>query len=257
MHALLTLACGMAVGLSLGVIGGGGSILAVPLLLHVVGVSNPHVAVGTSALTVGVNALANLLGHWRRRHVNWPCAWVFVAAGILGTVTGAQFGKSLDGQKLLLLFAFIMMVVALAMLRGRPSGGDDCARITSPVAARLGLTGVLAGAISGFFGIGGGFLIVPGLIFATGMPIINAIGSSLVAVSVFGLTTAASYAVSNLIDWTLALQLAAGGLVGGAIGVRVATRLAPRRRLLERVFAGVVLALAVSVAIRAIFALRA
>jgi len=253
MHALLTLACGMVVGLSLGVIGGGGSILAVPLLMHVVGVTSPHVAIGTSAFAVGVNALVNLLGHWRRHHVNWPCAAVFASGGILGTATGAHIGKSIDGQKLLLLFACIMTVVALAMLKPRRSDADAnaCARINPSVTTRLVVVGMLAGVVSGFFGIGGGFLIVPGLIFATGMPMINAIGSSLVAVSVFGFTTAASYAISNLIDWTLALQLVAGGLVGGVIGVRIATRLAPRRRMLERVFAGVVLALAVSVVIRA------
>ena len=257
MQAVLTLACGVVVGLSLGIIGGGGSILAVPLLLHVVGVTSPHVAIGTSAFAVGVNALLNLLGHWRRGHVKWPCAAIFTAAGVTGTVAGAQFGKSIDGQKLLLLFACIMAAVAFALLRPRRGGGDASVRINPAVAARLVGIGLLAGAISGFFGIGGGILIVPGLVFATGMPMINAIGSSLVAVSVFGFTTATSYALSNLIDWTLTLELIAGGLAGGVIGVRLAARLAPQRRMLERVFAIVVLALAVSVAVRAAITLRA
>jgi uncharacterized protein len=256
MHLLLTLACGMVVGLSLGVIGGGGSILAVPLLMHVAGVTNPHVAIGTSAFAVGVNALVNLLGHWRSGHVKWPCAAVFTAAGVLGTVAGAQLGKSVDGQKLLLLFAFIMVAVALALLRPRPGGGDALVRINAKIAARLLGIGLLAGTVAGFFGIGGGFLIVPGLMLATGMPIINAIGSSLVAVSVFGFTAAASYALAGLVDWALAIELIAGGVVGGFIGIRLATRLAPHRRALEKVFAGVVLALAISVAIRAAVALQ-
>jgi uncharacterized membrane protein YfcA len=92
--------------------------------------------------------------------------------------------------------------------------------------------------------------------FASGMPIINAIGSSLFAVSVFGFTTAASYALSGLVDWSLALELVAGGIAGGIIGIRIAARLASRRRALEKVFAVVVLMLSVSVAIRAGIALR-
>jgi uncharacterized membrane protein YfcA len=256
MQALLTLACGLVVGLSLGVIGGGGSVLAVPLLLHVVGVRDPHVAIGTSAFAVGVNALLNLLGHWRRGHVKWPCAATFAAAGVLGTVAGSQLGKSLDGQKLLFLFAFVMATVGLAMLKPRATAGDPAVHINPAIAARLLCIGLLAGLVSGFFGIGGGFLIVPGLMFASGMPIINAIGSSLFAVSVFGFTTAVSYALSGLVDWSLALELVAGGIAGGIIGIRIAARLASRRRALEKVFAVVVLMLSVSVAIRAGIALR-
>jgi uncharacterized membrane protein YfcA len=256
MHALLTMACGLVVGLSLGVIGGGGSVLAVPLLIHVVGVSSPHVAIGTSAFAVGVNALVNLLGHWRRGNVKWPCAATFAAAGVLGTVAGSQLGKSLEGQKLLFLFAFIMAAVGIAMLRPRSSAGDPAIRIDHVIAARLLGVGLVAGFVSGFFGIGGGFLIVPGIMLASGMPIINAVGSSLFAVSVFGFTTAASYALSGLVDWSLAMELVAGGVAGGIIGVRISARLAARRRLLERVFAGIVLVLAVSVAIRAGIALQ-
>jgi uncharacterized membrane protein YfcA len=256
MHALLTLACGLVVGLSLGVIGGGGSVLAVPLLMYVVRVPDPHVAIGTSAFAVGVNALVNLLGHWRRGNVKWPCAATFATAGVLGTVAGSQFGKSLDGQKLLFLFAFAMAAVGLAMLRPRSSAGDPSVHINPTIAARLLGVGLLVGFISGFFGIGGGFLIVPGLMLATGIPIINAIGSSLFAVTVFGFTTATSYALSGLVDWSLAFELVAGGVLGGVIGIRISARLASRRRALERVFAGVVLVLAVTVAIRAGVALR-
>jgi uncharacterized protein len=255
MHVLLTMACGLVVGLSLGVIGGGGSVLGVPLLVHVVGVASPHVAIGTSAFAVGVNALVNLLGHWRKGNVKWPCAATFAAAGISGTVVGSHLGKSMDGQKLLFLFAFVMAAVGLAMLRSRASAGDVSVRITPSIAGRLLLIGVVAGFISGFFGIGGGFLIVPGIMLASGMPIINAVGSSLFAVSVFGFTTAASYALSGLVDWAIALQLVAGGVIGGMIGIRISAQLASHRRLLERVFAGVVLVLAVTVAVRAWMAL--
>ena len=250
MHAILTLSCGLIVGLSLGVIGGGGSILAVPLLIYVVGVSDPHVAIGTSALAVGINALANLLGHWRRGNVKWPCAAAFAVAGVVGTVVGSQLGKNVDGQMLLFLFAFVMAAVGLAMLRPRSSAGDPSVHINPAIAARLLSVGLLTGIISGFFGIGGGFLIVPGIMLGSGMPILNAIGSSLFSVSAFGFTTAASYALSGLVDWSIALLLVAGGVVGGILGTAIASRLAGRRRLLERAFAGVVLVVAVYMAIR-------
>jgi uncharacterized membrane protein YfcA len=256
MDALLALGSGMVVGLSLGVIGGGGSVLAVPLLVYLVGVRDTHVAIGTSAFAAGVNALVNLLGHWRRGHVKWPCAATFAAAGVTGTLAGSHLGKGFDEQKLLFLFAFVMAAVGLAMLWRRASAGDPLVRINPAIATRLLVIGLLTGFVSGFFGIGGGFLIVPGIMFASGMPIINAIGSSLFAVSLFGFTTAASYALSGLVDWSLAVELIAGGMVGGIIGIRISSRLGARRRMLEKVFAVVVLALAVSVAIRAGVALQ-
>jgi uncharacterized protein len=255
-HSLLILSCGLIVGLSLGVIGGGGSILAVPLLMYVVGVSDPHVAIGTSAFAVGVNALANLLGHWRRGNVKWPCATAFAIAGVVGTIVGSLLGKSLDGQKLLFLFAFVMAAVGMAMLRPRSSAGDPSVHINPAIAARLLSVGLLTGIISGFFGIGGGFLIVPGIMLGSGMPILNAIGSSLFSVSAFGFTTAASYALSGLVDWSIALQLVAGGIVGGIVGTRISSRLAGRRGVLERAFAVIVLLVAVYVAIRSGLALR-
>ncbi|MGC2461960.1 MAG: sulfite exporter TauE/SafE family protein [Steroidobacteraceae bacterium] len=159
------------VGFSLGLIGGGGSILAVPLLLYVVGVRNPHVAIGTSAFAVGVNALGNLVGHWRRGNVNWPCAAAFAAAGVLGATAGSTVGKLVDGRKLLILFALVMVAVGMAMLRPRASGWDPTVRLNPVIAGRLIAVGFVTGAISGFFGIGGGFLIVPGIMLGSGMPI--------------------------------------------------------------------------------------
>jgi len=256
MDAVITVICGSIVGLSLGLIGGGGSILAVPLLMYVVGVADPHVAIGTSAFAVGVSALANLMGHWRRGNVKWPCAAAFAVAGVMGTVAGAELGKNFDGQKLLFLFAFVMIAVGLAMLRPRSSAGDPSVHINPVIAARLLSVGLVTGLISGFFGIGGGFLIVPGIMLGSGMPILNAIGSSLFSVSAFGFTTAASYALSGLVEWSIALQLIAGGIIGGVLGSRISSRLAGRRRVLERAFAVIVLGVAGDVAIRAGIELR-
>lgn len=116
---LLAVLSGGIVGLTLGMVGGGGSILAVPLLLYVVGVSDPHVAIGTSALAVSVNAFANLIAHSRAGNVKWPCAVVFGLSGVAGAFAGSTLGKQVDGQQLLFVFGLVMVAVAVAMLRPR------------------------------------------------------------------------------------------------------------------------------------------
>ncbi|GCD59589.1 hypothetical protein NBRC3280_2104 [Acetobacter pasteurianus NBRC 3280] len=184
-HLLLELMSGVLVGFTLGLIGGGGSILAVPLMVYLVGVKNPHVAIGTSALAVAINALVGLAQHARNHTVKWRCASIFASCGIAGAFIGAAFGKTIDGKKLLLFFALLMIGVGILMLRGRHNvgcQGASCNRHNAPKVMGYGLG---TGLLSGFFGIGGGFLIVPGLIASTGMPILNAVGTSLVAVSAF------------------------------------------------------------------------
>jgi uncharacterized membrane protein YfcA len=238
-------ASGSIVGLSLGLIGGGGSILAVPLLIHVVGVPSVHVAIGTSSVAVAASAAISLLGHAHARNVRWPCAIMFALSGILGAAAGAQLGKMMDGTKLLVLFGLLMILIGGLMLRPRSSPADSTVRLDRTSARRLlpllGGTGFGVGLLSGFFGIGGGFLIVPGLIGATAMPLLDAIGSSLVSVTAFGATTATSYALSGLVDWPLAGLFILGGLAGGIAGLLAARRLAAQKRALTYVFATVVI----------------
>src|SRR3978361_1952266 len=119
MQSALRVAPGALVGFSLGLMGGGGSILAVPLMVYVVGVPDPHVAIGTSAVAVAANAAMNLSNHARGGSVRWSCALVFAAAGVAGAFTGSIFGKMLDGQKLLALFALLMLFIAGLMLKTR------------------------------------------------------------------------------------------------------------------------------------------
>ena len=256
LHALLSIASGSLVGFSLGLVGGGGSILAVPLLVYVVGVPSPHIAIGTSAIAVAVSAAANLAGHSRAGTVKWRCAAVFALAGIVGAAAGAHIGKSVDGHRLLALFGVLMVVVGVTMLRPRKSGGDPDVKLTRATMRKLlplliGI-GFAVGALSGFFGIGGGFLIVPGLMGATAMPLINAIGSSLVAVTAFGLTTAASYAVSGLVDWPLAALFIVGGALGGLLGIRLARHLAGHKHALTLTFSGIIIVIGIYVIVRAI-----
>ncbi|WP_372617212.1 sulfite exporter TauE/SafE family protein [Falsiroseomonas sp.] len=244
LQTLLGGASGVLVGFSLGLVGGGGSILAVPLLVYLVGVPVPHLAIGTSAVAVAANAAMSLVNHARAGNVRWPCASVFAGTGVVGALLGARLGKAVDGQLLLGAFAVMMIVVAALMLRRRDTGEDRRVRLNRGNAPALVGTGLAVGGLSGFFGIGGGFLIVPGLILATGMPMLQAIGTSLVAVTAFGLATAGSYAAAGLVDWGLAGVFVAGGLLGSTLGARAARRLARRRGLLTRVFAGLILVVA-------------
>ena len=254
-HVLAVLS-GTFVGFSLSLIGGGGSILAIPLFVYVVGVREPHVAIGTSALAVSVNAFVNLVGHWRAGNVKWPCAATFAASGVVGAAIGSSIGKLVDGRKLLFGLALIMVAVGIAMLRPRAGGGDPSVTLNPRIAVRLVAVGLLTGAVSGFFGIGGGFLIVPGIMLGSGMPILNAIGSSLFSVGAFGLTTAANYALSGFVDWIVALEFIAGGAVGGWFGIRSAMWLAPQRRALSLLFAGLTFVVAAYMLIRTGIELR-
>jgi uncharacterized membrane protein YfcA len=244
LQSVLGLASGMLVGFSLGLVGGGGSILAVPLMVYVVGIPDAHVAIGTSAVAVAANAAMNLSNHARGGTVRWSCALTFAAAGVAGAFVGSIAGKMIDGQKLLALFALLMLVIAALMLKTRARTGLPDARMSWTNMPAVVALGLWTGTLAGFFGIGGGFLIVPALMLATGMSIMNAISSSLVAVTAFGLTTAASYAWSGLISWKLAGLFVAGGIAGGLIGTRAARLLADRRGALNIVFAVVIIAVA-------------
>lgn len=173
-----------------------------------VGIPTAHVAIGTSAVAVAANAAANLMTHARAGTVKWRYAGVFATAGVLGAWLGSNLGKVIDGQRLLFLFAILMMVVGATMLSPRAGGGDAEVILDRSNLPRLVVLGVLAGALSGFFGIGGGFLCVPGLMLAT------------------------------------AILFIGGGIVGGVAGVRAARVLVRQRRAFNVLFASVVFAVA-------------
>ena len=240
------LGTGAIVGLVLGLLGGGGSILAVPLLIYGAGMESAHMAIGTSAIAVAVSALLGLIPHARSGRVKWRCATVFAASGVIGALGGAALAKMLPGDDLLALFGALMLVIGLVMLIRRDGAGNPEVRLTLSSAGRLVplliIIGLAVGLLSGFFGIGGGFLIVPGLMLATGMPLVYATGTSLVAVAAFGASTATSYAHSGLIDWGVAALFVAGGVGGGLIGATLAPRLAKNREALGTVFALLVIA---------------
>ncbi len=258
MTDLLAGLSGSLVGLLLGVVGGGGSILAVPLLAYAVGMASPHVAIGTSAVAVAGSALVNLRAHASAGNVKWPCGLVFAATGVAGALAGSTVAKTVDGQKLLGLFGLLMVVVGIVMFIKRDRDGGAAVRLTLSSARQmlpwLVMTGFGTGLLSGFFGIGGGFLIVPALMLATGMTMTFAVGTSLIAVSAFGAATAASYAASGLVDWHIALIFIAGGILG-SIGARVISRfLSGRKNALGSVLAAVVIVVGLYVIARSLLA---
>ena len=243
---------GAVVGFLLAVFGGGGSVLAAPVLLYLGGVTDAHVAVGTASAAVAANAALNLLGHWRGGRIKWPCATVFAIAGLAGSFAGSSLAKLISGQQLLLAFAFAMAAIGLSMFRKPKSEGDPDVHISMKLVARLAPLGLLTGLAAGFFGIGGGFLIVPGLMLATGMTMANATSSSLLSVALFGAATSFNYALTGQVDWTLAGWLLLGGAVGGVAGLFAAKRLAGHASLARSLFAGMIILVAIYVAWRSL-----
>jgi hypothetical protein len=222
------------------------------LLLYLVGVDDPHVAIGTSAAGVAAIALFSLIGHWRGGRVKWPCAIVFAMSGLVGSILGSSLAKITQGDILLLGFAAAMAMIALSMFRKPKTAGDPDVTLTPGMVLQLAPIGLVVGLAAGFFGIGGGFLIVPGLMLAVGMTMTNATASSLVSVSIFGAATSANYAMSGLVDGRLILLLLGGGAAGGVVGILLSKWLAARLRTARLAFAVMILVVAGFVAMQAI-----
>nr|WP_162998006.1 sulfite exporter TauE/SafE family protein [Brevundimonas lutea] len=251
MPLLLAALSGGVVALLLTLFGGGGSVLAVPLLLYVVGVVDPHVAIGVAAAGVALNALTALAGHARAGRVRWPCATLFAVTGAAGAWAGSSLAKAIDGRQLLLFFAIAMAAVGVSMLRPRTVVVRPEPRLSLAMSPRVGAAGVGVGSAAGFFGIGGGFLIVPGLMASTGMSLATAQATSLLSVAAFGATTAGNYALSGWVDAGLVGAMAVGGLIGTLAGLPLARRLGSNAALGRTLFAGLILIVAAYVALRA------
>jgi uncharacterized membrane protein YfcA len=233
---LLSILSGIIVGFILGIIGGGGSILAVPLLIYVVGIDDPHVAIGTSALAVGANAAVNLIFHKKRGNLKPKVGLYFAIPGILGALIGSQLGLITPGDSLLVLFGGLMIVIAYKMFAGKNKNIHENVSTTGSTVIlqkkKLWLNGILVGLASGFFGIGGGFLIMPSLMFTSGLSVTEAIATSLIPVSAFGFTTATMYGIENNINWFISLFFVIGGIAGGFIGTKVMNKI-PKKTLMK------------------------
>jgi uncharacterized membrane protein YfcA len=230
-------------GLSLGLLGGGGSILAVPILVYVLGLG-AHAAIALSLVLVGSTALLAALLHHRTISLAWRQALLFAACGAPFSLLGAFVSRQLPGALLLLLFALLMVIVALLMFRHRP---DPQARDSHGLPL-LAASGAGVGFLTGFLGVGGGFLIVPALVLLVRMPIRGAVGTSLLiiaancAVALFGHWSAVE------MRWGLILPLTAAALLGTFAGVTLCQRFSPAR--LRRAFAVFILLLGLAMGFR-------
>lgn len=235
-------------------IGGGGSVLAVPLLLYVVGIRDTHLAIGTSALAVGVIAGINLLSHKKLGNIRIKKGLFFAVPGIAGTLVGAQLGLWTPAENLLILFAGFMGVIGFLMLKRKATKHEVTNGNSSLILLKknVSLSGFSVGVLAGYFGIGGGFLIVPTIMYSGGLNIIQAIGTSLVSVSSFGLTTAARYFVAGQVDIIIAALLIVGGVVGGYFGAKTSERI-PKENL-SKIFAALLFVIATYIVIRTISA---
>ncbi|MHB8438121.1 MAG: sulfite exporter TauE/SafE family protein [Acidimicrobiales bacterium] len=271
MRLLLTLPLGLFVGLALGALGGGGSILAVPALVYVVAVG-PKEAVTTSLVIVGVGALGGMVGHWRAGRDRVAEGLWFSLAGVAGSLLGTRLNRAVNPDVLLVAFAVLMMAAAWRMLvtaraagrvgekanlsagsgqdkthedrpvrsvsaggggittvfpqLGEPSPGSVARRSISTV-AKVMVVGSVVGFMTGFFGVGGGFVIVPGLVLALGFDMPIAVGTSLLVIAVNSAVALISRLATSGVDWHVALPFTAAGVVGAVAGNHLSTKARP------------------------------
>ncbi|MFG3345870.1 sulfite exporter TauE/SafE family protein [Streptomyces sp. NPDC048018] len=227
---VLIVAASLLIGVSLGVLGGGGSILTVPLLVYLAGLDTKE-AVATSLFVVGVTSLAALVPHARARRVHWRTGAAFGAFSMVGAYGGGRIAEHVPGTALLVAFGVMMLATATAMLR-RPRGpagpGPQC-RPASPV--RIAVLGVGAGAVTGLVGSGGGFLVVPALAILGGLPIGIAVGTSLLVIAMNSFAGLAGHLSGVHLDWGLALTVTAAAVVGSVVGARFFARRIPQEAM--------------------------
>jgi uncharacterized protein len=247
MRALLASPLGFLIGLALGALGGGGSIVAVPALVYVAG-QEPSAATTTSLVVVGAAAVVGMVGHAHAGRVRFVAGAIVGLAGIGGSLAGSALNQSIDGDLLLLGFGLLVLVAAWRMVTGCPSCtrvGEERAvaadadppknaqggvallappRVDAAVAVRVALVGTAVGFLTGLFGVGGGFVIVPALTLVLGFTMPQAIGTSLLVIAINAATALAARLGTTGIEWSVALPFTVAALAGVLTGSRVASR---------------------------------
>ena len=244
-HVALTLAFGVIVGLALGLVGGGGSILTVPILIYALGES-VHLATGTSLAIVGANALIGAWDHGRGGRVRLRTALIVGGTGIVGALAGTYLNHLAPGRVILLGFAGLMLVAAVAMARVRLGDRTESESPTGFSPQVMG-AGLAVGVLTGFFGVGGCFLIVPALVLVLGLPMRAAVGTSLFVIAI----NAGAALLGHLhggVDWGVTALFIIGGTAGSIAGSRLSGRLDERRLRLG--FAGMVVLVALYILAR-------
>jgi uncharacterized protein len=221
----LTIALAVLVGVTLGLLGAGGSILTVPLLAYVAGMEAKQ-AIATSLLVVGVTSAVGAISHARAGRVEWRTGLVFGAARTAGAYAGGLLASFIPGRVLLVGFAAIMIATATAMLRGRKAVGATAEQSSLPVVKIL-LEGLAVGLVTGLVGAGGGFLVVPVLALLGGLPMPVAVGTSLIVIAMKSFAGLGGYLASVHINWAVAAAVTVAALVGGLIGARLTAMVDP------------------------------
>lgn len=236
----LALALSVLIGVSLGLLGGGGSILTTPILIYALGME-PKEAIATSLLVVGITSIAGLISHARAGNVAWKTGLIFGLAGMAGAYGGGLVAAWIPARVLLVLFALMMVATAIAMFRGRkPQPAGEARRELQTW--KVILDGLVVGVVTGLVGAGGGFLVVPALALLGGLPMPVAIGTSLLVIAMKSFAGFAGHASHVEVNLQLAAMVSGAAVLGSFLGGALAPRIPPDT--LRRGFAGFVLVMA-------------
>jgi uncharacterized membrane protein YfcA len=241
----LSLAFGLLIGFSLGLLGGGGSVLTVPILVYAVGLPVAS-AIPTSLAIVGATAAMGALGYHRKRRVRWRTALLFGLVGSTGALVGAWLSHLAAPRAILVLFSFVMIGTALSMFRRAATeehwGEGAAERPHRPHVTLTALTGLGVGLLTGFFGVGGGFAIVPALVVVLGLPMRDAVGTSLAVIALNSGAALLGHLRFGAVDLPITALFLVGGLFGTSLGRKLSGRLP--ERTLQRLFAVLLVVLA-------------
>lgn len=220
------LVAAVAIGVSLGLLGGGGSILTVPLLSYVAGLDAKE-AIAASLFVVGTTSAVSVIAHARQGNVRWRTGLIFGAAGMAGAFGGGLLGGIIPGTILMIAFALMMLATAGAMLRGRrkqAAAGEPSAHSRELPVVRIVVDGLIVGFVTGLVGAGGGFLVVPALALLAGLPMAAAVGTSLLVIALKSFAGLAGYLTSVSLDWGLVLGVTAAAIIGSVIGATLSSK---------------------------------
>jgi uncharacterized membrane protein YfcA len=262
----LALPIGLLIGLSLGALGGGGSILTVPALVYLLG-QDPRAATTGSLLIVGVTAVAGMAAHHRAGRVRVVQGLVFGVLGIAGAYVGSKLSATVAPAVLLAAFSVLMLVVAAMMVvrRRAAAGGEvEVSSLDGPVlqlrptfacacpqVLKVVVTASAVGLLTGFFGVGGGFVVVPALVLALGFTMPVAVGTSLLVIAINSTSALVSRMGTGVhLDWALIGVFTLAAIVGSVLGGRLATRVRPER--LTAAFTALLVVVALYTAVRSL-----
>ncbi|MCM3661445.1 sulfite exporter TauE/SafE family protein [Georgenia satyanarayanai] len=263
MSAVIAAGVGVLVGVVVGTLGAGGGILSLPILVYVLG-QDPHAAATASLVIVGASSAASLVPHARRGNVQWRRGLVFGLLGAVGAVGGARLAALVDADLLMVLLAGLLLVVSAVMLRrslaDRRRGDDEAPAPSSSNRVVTGLVTVLVaslvGLLTGFFGVGGGFIVVPALLLVMRVDMRLAVGTSLLVIVVNAVLGLVGRVGQDLtVDWPVVAAFAVTSMLGGLLAGRSSARASPRT--LSLLFALLLLAVAVVTGVQAVPALLA